>query len=119
MGRASIPCQFVGPLWLGSSARTLLKAKTGDGAPTGRMNVQAHSSLKSPLMSETCPNCLCSLTIPTTPVSFKSSYFVCQLKNSCHFTLKAQIEFIEQAEYATQVSQFCDTYLVTEMRSQR
>ncbi|GFS64577.1 uncharacterized protein NPIL_277161 [Nephila pilipes] len=64
MGRGSIPNQFRGLLRLGSSARTLLKEKTGERAPNGRMNVQAHSSLKPQLMCETCPKCICSRVRP-------------------------------------------------------
>ena len=56
----------MGVLQLGSSTSTLLKATKGDHAPTGRMKAQV--CLKSPLIYETCPKCLCLGAIPTTPV---------------------------------------------------
>ena len=66
MGRRCIPYQFVGFLWLESSARTLLKATTDDCAPTGRIKAQAHP--KSFLMHETCPKYLYLRAVTTTPV---------------------------------------------------
>ena len=68
MGHESIPYQFLRLFWLGISAQTLLKAKTGDRAPTVTKSAQAQSRLESPLMFETYPKRLCSRAVPTTPL---------------------------------------------------
>ena len=111
MGCRCIPYQFMCFLWLESSVRTLLKTTTDDRVPTGRIKAQARS--KSFLMHETCPTYLHLAPSPQLQFARKCSYFVCQLENSCHFPLKREIEFIEQPEYVIQVSQFCDSFLVT------
>ena len=118
MGRGPTPYQFEGLLCLGSGSRTLVKAKTGDRARTGRMKAQAQPGRKSTLVFETCSKCLFMLR-PHNSSSAFCSYFVCQLENSFQFSLKGQFEFTEQAEYFTQVNQFCDPYLVIEMCYQR
>ena len=66
MDHRSVPYQFLGLLWLGSSVQALLKATTGDRASTGKIKAQVCP--KSPLMHKTCPKCLCLHATPTTPV---------------------------------------------------
>ena len=99
MGCGYIPNQFVGLLWLGRSAQTPPKAKTGDRAPTGR--IKAQSSQNANYYLKPVQNASVHAPTPQLQFGFKCSYFVCQVENSCNFPLKGQIEIIEQAEYAT------------------